>query len=726
MQQQPQGSRRWLQWLTGARKRHTSVRSELLELQYAVLKQIAAGGSLQSSLEQICRMVEQLEPTAVCTVVRLEDGKYLRSVAAPSLPPVYSALIDGAQIGPEVASCGTAMWRRERVVIYDILNDPLWHSYLHIANAFGLRSCYSTPIFSAAGQVLGSFAVYYRELMTASPRMIEAIDVAVELASVAMERELLDNALAVSHTHFELARRVAKIALWQHDFKTGRLFWSPEFRQLLDLDESIEPTQQEAYSRVVPEDLPRLRSAHSQAIQTGRPYELQARIKWRDGSLHHIAERGRASFAADGSLLALAGALQDETERHDMTVKLAALAYAVQQVNAQHSVDELMRLLAANARELSGARFACITVRAPNSSSKPTYSAAAGYVIDEAALATLLDTVNACSGEIPLCYLRGAHVDPLLQRGFWCLPMYTRDGGLLGHVAVLDKNAGDFTSLDENLLRQLVDIAAISIENVLLYGRLEARVRERTAELEHSNQELEAFSYSVSHDLRGPLRAIAGFTALIEQEHKSGLDDNLRGFLRRIREATTRMSALIDDLLQLSRVSRGNMKRIPIDLSALAAECAEHVRERYSGRQVRLEIEPDLRVNADPRLLAVVFDNLIDNAWKFTRDQSNASVRVGREWQDGTAVYFVADNGAGFDPRYSDQLFGVFQRLHSAGEFPGTGVGLASVQRIVQRHCGRVWAEGAVGAGAKVRFTLPDAPEPELVGNPVDHVGAPP
>jgi len=528
------------------------------------------------------------------------------------------------------------------------------------------------------------------------------------LAAVAMERELLDNALTVSRTRFELAQRIANVALWQHDFKTGRSYWSSEYRATLDLEEGAEPTAAEAYARVLAEDLTRVRNIHLQAIRSGRSYELQFRVRWRDGSVHHVIERGRASYAADGSLLTMAAALQDETERHDMTVKLAALAYAVQQANSRRSVAELMHLIVNNARELSDAQLACIVVNGAADAS-PIYSTADNYRVDKETVARLMSGLQAQTiGQLPLRYARGNDGDPLLRLGLWSMPMAARDGELLGYLVVADKLNGDFTDLDDNLLRQLVDIASISIENVLLYSRQEARVRERTAELEQSNRELEAFSYSVSHDLRGPLRAIAGFTALIGQEYGAYADAGLTSYLVRIRDATTRMSTLIDDLLELSRVSRGKMVRVRVDLSALAAECAQHVAERYLGRELQLDIAANLSVSGDPRLLAVVLDNLLDNAWKFTRDRPQAEIRIGYELQDGEYAYFIVDNGAGFDPKYTEHLFGVFQRLHSVTEFPGTGVGLASVQRIIQRHGGRVWAAGAVGQGTKISFTLPE------------------
>ena len=314
---------------------------------------------------------------------------------------------------------------------------------------------------------------------------------------------------------------------------------------------------------------------------------------------------------------------------------------------------------------------------------------------------------NAADQPQPLRYLRGQHPDALFSRGWWSMPLRARDGAEIGFVAVLDSGAGDFNSQDDRLLRQLVDIAAISIENVLLYADLEARVSERTRALERSNRELEAFSYTVSHDLRGPLRAISGFATLLEQEHSAQLDTQALDYLQRIKVSTRHMADLINGLLELGRVSRAEMTRVPVDLSALAARCAERITEQYPGRQVQLSITPGMQAAADPRLLELVLTNLLDNAWKFTRDQQPARVEVGSRLHEDEQLFYVADNGAGFDPQYAGQLFGVFQRLHTSTEFPGTGIGLATVERIIERHGGRVFAEGMPGAGASVFFTLP-------------------
>lgn len=241
-----------------------------------------------------------------------------------------------------------------------------------------------------------------------------------------------------------------------------------------------------------------------------------------------------------------------------------------------------------------------------------------------------------------------------------------------------------------------------------LNRQLERRVRERTAELEAANQELEAFAYSVSHDLRAPLRSIDGFTQALVEDYAELLDEQARGYTERVRAAAQRMGMLIDDLLRLSRVTRAEMSRGSVDLSALARQAIQSLQELEPDRRVEVRVEESLLGKGDQQLLQVALDNLVGNAWKFTARQPEACIEFGRTNANSSPAYFVRDNGTGFDMRYAGKLFGAFQRLHSAEEFPGTGIGLATVQRVIRRHGGRVWAQAEVGKGATFYFTLPE------------------
>ncbi len=236
--------------------------------------------------------------------------------------------------------------------------------------------------------------------------------------------------------------------------------------------------------------------------------------------------------------------------------------------------------------------------------------------------------------------------------------------------------------------------------------KLNADLTQRAQELDAINKELESFSYSVSHDLRAPLRGIDGFSQALLEEYGERLDEQGKQYLQRVRAASQRMARLIDDMLTLSRVTRRDMVCEEMDLSALAQEAAADLRKAEPERQVEFVIEPGVVARGDARLLGAVLENLLGNAWKFTAKHPRARIEFGSTLSGGERAYFVRDDGAGFDMAYADKLFGAFQRLHSQNEFPGSGVGLATVQRIIRRHGGRVWAEGAPEQGATLYFTL--------------------
>lgn len=244
-------------------------------------------------------------------------------------------------------------------------------------------------------------------------------------------------------------------------------------------------------------------------------------------------------------------------------------------------------------------------------------------------------------------------------------------------------------------------------ELAVLNQGLEKRVRERTIELESVNKELEAFSYSVSHDLRAPLRHISSYSQILKEDFSAVLDQEGRELLDRILKGCGHMNELIEGMLTLARFAKQELSHEPVDLGAFAQASAEDLQKSDPNRQVELVIHKELRTVGDPHLLRAVIDNLLGNAWKFTAKREGARIEVGMAGRkDGRSTFFVADNGAGFDMQYSQKLFGVFQRLHAQGEFPGTGIGLATVQRIIARHGGRIWAKASPGEGATFFFTL--------------------
>ncbi|MGZ6692357.1 MAG: sensor histidine kinase [Solirubrobacteraceae bacterium] len=258
-----------------------------------------------------------------------------------------------------------------------------------------------------------------------------------------------------------------------------------------------------------------------------------------------------------------------------------------------------------------------------------------------------------------------------------------------------------------------------------LNRELEQRVTKRTEELRATNQELETFAYSVSHDLRAPLRAVDGFSKALLEEYGEKLGEDGRHYLERVRAGAVRMGDLIDGVLQLSRLSRRRFERVPVDLSALASEVVAELRTGEPDRRVEVEIEAGLLAEADPALVRNVLENLLANAYKFTSKTASPEIRFGEVEHNGVPVYFVADNGAGFDMAHAKELFGPFHRLHRETEFPGDGIGLATVVRAVHRHGGEVWAQGAVNQGATFHFSLwPGADPPASAATAEDVVPA--
>jgi PAS domain S-box-containing protein len=557
------------------------------------------------------------------------------------------------------------------------------------------------------------------------------------------ERKLAEQRLSESEEHYRLAAEQAGQIVYRYTFgedgqpqelrfagATERVFGYPpsELHGLLAANR---------FALVHPDDLDAVRSAGWSSAGTARgeahdePFLVEHRMRHKDGHYVHVENRGAVNIDAQGNVTAIVGMLLDisarktaELDRQTYTMQLRALADLAHQVSTTLSLHELLNLLSRSMRELLGANAAaaCVTDPALTNGKLIVASFAEHYGLQRGQQRSLgsqelHDLVT--DGNTPVVLTReqmDSHPkwSQLTQnddlhhplRGWLAAPLTARDSSNLGLLELSDKCSGDFTDSDLQVLSQLAGLASVAIENIRLYATLEERVAARTRELEMSNRELEAFSYSVSHDLRAPLRAIAGFSSILEQEYGQQLTGEARRYLQRITGGVERMANLIDDLLSLARVSRSELKRESIDLTALARTIVKRQRERWPGRKLDIEIDARMRTTADPRLVEVALENLIENALKFTSTRTETKIHIGRRMIEGKLAFFIADNGVGFDPKYASNLFGVFQRLHSASEFPGTGVGLATVHRIVQRHHGRVWAVSQIDQGATFYFTF--------------------
>jgi light-regulated signal transduction histidine kinase (bacteriophytochrome)/HAMP domain-containing protein len=299
----------------------------------------------------------------------------------------------------------------------------------------------------------------------------------------------------------------------------------------------------------------------------------------------------------------------------------------------------------------------------------------------------------------PILQLNTAAKD--IAQGNWDNTLKVERSDELGELAV------SFNSMASQLQKSFVEMEELNIKLKEVNHTLESRVHERTAELKAVNEELEAFSYSVSHDLQAPLRKIDSFSQIILARYGDNLEESAKSYFDRLRSNTQRMSEIINDLLTLSRVNRNQMQVSLVNVSAIVKEITDNLQENQPERQVEWIIAPEVIINCDASLMKMVLENLLNNAWKFTSSQIYPRIEFNTILQeDGKVVYFIRDNGAGFDMTHVNQLFKAFARLHSTDEFPGTGIGLAIVQRVIKRHGGEIWAEGEIGGGATFYFTL--------------------
>lgn len=387
----------------------------------------------------------------------------------------------------------------------------------------------------------------------------------------------------------------------------------------------------------------------------------------------------------------------------------ALLVQVVQQLSMARDLPTIMQIVRKAARELTGADGATFVLREDDKC----------YYADEDAIAPLWKgsrfPMSACiSGWVMLnrqpVVIPDIYADPRIPadayrptfvKSLAMVPI--RTAAPLGAIGNYWSDDHQATPEEVAFLSALADTTSVAMENVALLERLEHRVVERTHELEAANRELKAFGYSISHDLRSPLTAITGFTEILEEDYAHLFDDDGRVVLGNIKAASARMLTTIDALLSLARLNRSEIVRQPIDLSVMARGVISHLRQRDPNRDVEVKIQPQLLVEADEGLMTVVLENLIGNAWKYSSKKPHAKIEVGR---NEAGEFFVRDNGAGFDMTYVERLFTPFQRLHSAKEFAGTGVGLATVDRIIHRHGGTIRAESTVGEGSTFYFTL--------------------
>jgi PAS domain S-box-containing protein len=840
-------------------------RVERLEAgQRAVLTGIAARRPLHESLADIARLYEAQYPGALCSVLLLDEaGEHVLHGAAPSLPDTYSLALHGQAIGEGIGSCGAAAARGERVVVADIATDPLWKDFAALALEHGLKACWSTPVKSADGRVLATFATYYREVREPSPPELMTIDTMAAMAAMAIEQERAYRQLTLSEQRFRSLFDEHPDVVYSTDLEgnftqLNQHFLARSQRRPEDVlghpfDQLIAPEQRDTVR------------AHFEAATRGqaRTYELTVvtlggqRMDMRVTNLPMVVDgrvTGVFGIAQDISLLRkhqreLADAL-DAAETN--SAQLRRLSQAAAAMNRDLAEDGLYQQLVDQLRDTLGAHQAVVSVETGQGTAQminaislsEKYARWRSYEapIDGSGIyAMVAETgrpMRMTQAELeahPRWRGFGKHAaDHPPMRGWLAVPLIGSDGASLGVLQLSDKRRGEFNEDDEQVAVQYAQMASIAIERArlieklrvrdrffemsaevfvvfdpaqrrwtqvnpvfcqitgysaeelcgrefvefihpddrpaarsradnlaarvgvprsfqnryvcrdgsvrwldwvsvpgpdgLVYGvgrditerrKAEAALDQTLADLNSRNRELQDFAFIASHDLQEPLRKIRAFSDRLQQRHAAALAPEARDYLDRTGQAAARMQVLIDDLLAYSRVARGK-PFVRVDLGGVLAAVLEDLEARLESSGGQVEAGPLPTVEGDPTQLRQVFQNLLANALKFRHPDraprvriSAAAVRIGDA--PGWELTF-ADNGIGFEPKYAERIFGPFQRLHGRQDYEGTGIGLAIVRRIIERHRGTIQAEGRPGEGATFLLQMPERQPAEAAG----------
>jgi PAS domain S-box-containing protein len=486
------------------------------------------------------------------------------------------------------------------------------------------------------------------------------------------------------------AERVAHVGSWSWDTATQIATWSPEMYRLF----GVEPGEFDGDStpmlkaRVHPDDWDAVQRATADALEASVTGPIEYRMTLPDGTKRIVRGDGTAERDASGTVVSISGYYQDVTELREAEKALALRA------------DEYVSLL-----QTTSEGFWRTDHEGRILDVNDAYCRISGYTRQELLGMSIADLDATESAEDTRL-----HIERLMEAGYELFESRHRAKDGRVYDVEVSCSAWRATSQIHVFSRDISARKRAEAEVRRLNAELEARVASRTEGMEAATRELEAFAYSISHDVRAPLRVIDGFSAMVLEDDVGKLEATTVERLTRVREAAQRLGRLIDDLLGLSQVSRRDMNRDTVDLSALARHVAAELREEYPRRSVHCTVEPGLTAHADPVLARLILQKLLSNAWKFTAPHAGAHIEVGALDAGGERAFYVRDDGVGFDMRHAEHLFGAFQRMHPRGQFEGEGIGLATVQRLVRRHGGRVWAEAEVEQGATFLFTLPEAP----------------
>lgn len=632
-----------------------------------ILSMISTDRPLHEVLEAICLMVEVQQSGMLCSVRLLEDDdKHLHTSAAPSLPDAYNRAIDGVVIGPNAGSCGTAAFRKQLVAVEDIESDPLWRDFQDLVRPFGLRACWSFPLISHQGQVLGTFAIYQRSPGAPNDEQIQQLTNAAQLAAIAITRSHDRQRLQESEQRFRSLFTFNPDPVFSFDLHGRFLSLNDAGVQLIGISEAL--IIGEHFSGMVTQADRARTEQHYAAACTGTPQRYETHIL-APGGQQMVLDVTNLPIMVDGKIVGVFGIAKDISERKQ----------------ALKQAQRLAERLATTLESISDAF----------------------YVLDSNWCFTYINTEAERQLNISAAETLGQNI--------WCAfpGSYDSEIGQRYRQSMQDNQASHFESFYEPLQSWFEVHAYPSDEGLAVYFRnvserhaTQEQLQRTMLELERSNRELEEFAFVASHDLQEPLRKIQTFSERLVKRSDS-LGDEGRDYLQRMTSAAARMQALIIDLLDYSRVNTRGQPLQQLELDELLDQVLQDLETSLEQIGAQIQRAPLPPVRGDASQLRRVLQNLLSNALKFRRAEQQPLIRIYAEQSGDSWVLCIADNGIGFDEKYLDRIFNPFQRLHGREAYVGTGIGLAIVKKIVERHGASITASSAPGVGSTFRITFP-------------------
>ena len=682
----------------------------LVEGQNQVLESIARNEPLERTLDMLLRLIEAQCPEMVCSILLPgSDRVHVRHGAAPSLPASFTGAIEGGAGGRCPSAFARVAFRPESVIVENIATDALWDDCRDIALEHGLRAAWSSPILDAHGRVLGTFAVYFRNPTQPSERHRYLIDAATHTAATALVAQREAEGRRASEERLRMAVTGGNVGIWEWDVVSDRFVLSDELRGMFNWPiHTGDLMLQEVMDRIHREDRPQIEQALQRSVAWGVDFDVEYRVVGPRGVLRWIATKGGGEYNESSTPVRMMGVALDITTRKEAEIQLRQSEERFQLV-ARATNDAIwdwdlttgivwwnqgITTLFGYSAEEVGREVGWRTAQIHPDDLDAVMSGIA-------AVAARADPF--WSGEFRFRRLDGSYAD-VFDRGFIIYDEAGNPVRMIGAMADISDRKRALEVLEHAVATRTTQLHAKNQE-------LEEEISERKRVgdlLRTRNEELKAFAYTVSHDLKAPLRGIAGYAQELNRRHSAGLDDRARLCLDRILTATRNLDRLIEDLLHYSRLDAETPTPIEVDLAemleAILHDRRSVIQEQHADISVSLAVP---RPHVWERGLIQVLSNLIDNALKYSRHEARPQVRVSSTPVREGVRLSVSDNGIGFDMKYHDRIFGLFNRLVRQEDFEGTGAGLAIVRKVVDKMGGRVWAESSPGAGATFFVDLP-------------------